>query len=235
MPKGYKIDPSGITDAEFYAWRAKLAPVEVPAAPGPRQYNAESSFIGAAPPYDPAWAVTKIITNNPYCQYNSADVRAIVNLYVTYATQAGLDWWLVLCQNMHETGRLSSWWSARPRRNPAGIGVNGRISTVKPAEAGWEYHEIDKVWKKGLTFISWRQAVQVHVGHLLCYVYTDEEMSPEQLRMSAVSPNKPFIPSSYRGSTKQISGLTQRWAYSKVLPPVERQYHNRICAMANTI
>jgi hypothetical protein len=83
-------------------------------------------------------------------RYSDDEVRAILASYTTTATEAGLDPLLVVSQMVLETGNLTSHWSQRPRRNPAGIGVTG-----KPGA--------------GVSFASWDDAVHAHVGRLLAY------------------------------------------------------------------
>jgi len=58
--------------------------------------------------------------------YTTYDVGTIVARYRDLGEWAGMDWFLALAQMGHETGHMTSWWSQRPRRNPAGIGVTGR-------------------------------------------------------------------------------------------------------------
>lgn len=240
-PKGRKIDPSGISDVDFYAWRNNLTTPTAVRTIG--SYTKDTLLVGAAPAIDPAWVVDFICKNrkpvyprrNEGGDASSDNVERIVHLYAQTASSVGLDWWLVFCQMCHETGRLTSWWCSPPRRNPAGIGVTGARSDVQPPAGAWEYHEQERKWKAGYRFATWEAAVNAHVAHLLCYVYTDSEMTPELFAFSHKSPRRAFIPVTYRGSAKTIAGLTQRWAWSKVLPPEGERYHNRIVTLANSL
>ena len=57
--------------------------------------------------------------------YTGADIRWIVGRDFDVSVKAGVDPLVVIAQMDHETAHLSSYWSQRPRRNPAGIGVTG--------------------------------------------------------------------------------------------------------------
>lgn len=105
-----------------------------------------------------------------YTEHDIAEV--IVPAYFRYCVTVMLDPVLVIAQVVHETENLAAWWAARPRRNPAGIGVNGQIRASRPADAaGWEYDEGAKLWKKGKRFASWEgEAIPAHVGRLLAYL-----------------------------------------------------------------
>ena len=59
--------------------------------------------------------------------YTPFDIGVIVRAYRSIGDAAGMDWFLALAQMAHETGHLTSFWSLRPQRNPAGIGVTGEF------------------------------------------------------------------------------------------------------------
>src|SRR5690349_6362679 len=61
----------------------------------------------------------------PHGAYSADDVTRIVGLYYQTARAAGLDPLLAVAQMAEETAHLTSFWSQRPRRNFAGIGVTG--------------------------------------------------------------------------------------------------------------
>jgi len=65
------------------------------------------------------------LLGRPHGEYNEDDIRVIVRHYYNTARPVGLDPLLVVAQMALETGGLTSFWSQRPRRNPAGIGVTG--------------------------------------------------------------------------------------------------------------
>jgi hypothetical protein len=124
-------------------------------------------------------------------QITEAD--AIVHLYESVATSAGINWLLAFAQALHETGSFSSYWSQPPRRNPAGLGVTG--------EPG-----------KGLVFATWEEAINAHIGHLLCYALRDSDMNEIQLALSNKSPRKHLIAAPQRGSVKRLIDLNGKWA-----------------------
>ena len=59
-------------------------------------------------------------------------MNAIVPAYFSVCASVGMEPVMSLAQMIHETGCLTSWWSQRPRRNPAGIGVTGRTGLDQP-------------------------------------------------------------------------------------------------------
>ncbi|MDQ3092701.1 MAG: glucosaminidase domain-containing protein [Actinomycetota bacterium] len=77
--------------------------------------------------------------------YTDADIRWIVGRDFDVSVKAGVDPLVVIAQMDHETGHLSSYWSQRPRRNPAGIGVTGAPGA-------------------GVSFPRWYHSVDAHIG-----------------------------------------------------------------------
>ena len=138
--------------------------------------------------------------------YSVFDTRLITNAYQKQATALGIDWILAIAQMLHETGRLTSWWAQRPRRNPAGIGVTGDTEplyhpngkpTPKPAGA-WEKDEAHDLWRAGNAFATWEQhAIPAHLGRLLGYALEPRDMTEAQRRAygyaMAVRPLPPAI------------------------------------------
>jgi hypothetical protein len=88
--------------------------------------------------------------------YDASDRERIAWLYWDTCTVVGVDPLIAVAQMVHETANLSSWWSQRPRRNPAGIGVTG-ANDPKTGEP------------LGVRFPGWSWAVRAHVGRLLMY------------------------------------------------------------------
>ncbi len=71
----------------------------------------------------------------PHDNYTDYDIQAvIVPTYFELSLRAGIDPVLAIAQMVHETGNLTSFWSARPQRNPAGLGVNGRSQRRTPVD-----------------------------------------------------------------------------------------------------
>jgi hypothetical protein len=121
-----------------------------------------------------------------YCAASPYYVRpALLDIGRAYAERCkavGLDVWLTLGQVAHETGRLTSFWCARPRRNPAGIGVNGQKRRAPdPATPSlWHYNPDTKLYHRGYTYPRWVHdptlpgdvaAVDAHVSRLLWYAW----------------------------------------------------------------
>jgi hypothetical protein len=171
-------------------------------------YRATSGLFG--PPGATEEAVLHSILTRPTGEYTAHDLGAIIiPHYWVYCVSAGLDPVLVLAQVVYETDNFASWWAARPRRNPAGIGVNGQRTTSKPADlAYWEYNQKEARWEYGLRFSTWQDdAIPAHVGRLLAYLLPARTGSVFQRalieRALAVRP----LPAKVRGSVKQLQHL----------------------------
>ena len=99
-------------------------------------------------------------------EYTDANVGYIVRRDFDVSVRAGVDPLVVIAQMSHETGQLSSYWSQRPRRNPAGIGVTGAPGA-------------------GVSFPSWYDSVDAHVGRLLAYALPKGAGTAKQKRLIA--------------------------------------------------
>lgn len=107
--------------------------------------------------------------------YTSADIRLVIlPAYWSWCEQAGVDPCIAIAQMCHETDHLRSFWSARPQRNPAGIGVTGQSSVTRPSNAdGWAYNPDRRRWERGISFPTWaNHSVPAHVGRLVAYATT---------------------------------------------------------------
>jgi len=124
--------------------------------------------------------------------YTNSDVRWLVGRYFDVSVEAGVDPLVVIAQMDHETAHLSSYWSQRPRRNPAGIGVTG-----EPGE--------------GVSFPRWSYSVDAHVGRLLAYALPRGAGTTRQKTLIARALSWRSLPDSYRGSARTIYGLQRRW------------------------
>lgn len=118
------------------------------------------------------------------------DVATIFGLYWQYAPSVGVDPFLAACQCVFETDALRSQWAARPKRNPAGLGVRQ---------------------EGGLSFATWEAAVQAHIGQLLALALRDEEASDAQRAMMQRNPRHAQIGAEQRGTAKIIAGLDGVW------------------------
>jgi hypothetical protein len=179
--------------------------------------------------------------------YDAESVRAICAAYRDTCGRVGVDWFLALAQVVHETAGLSSWWSRRPRRNPAGIGVTGETRQSRPKDGTWQYDDRFRIWRRGNAFAEWfntterTSAIEAHVGRLLAYALTDADtehrvdlpegiriMRSEQRRLIAEALQVRPLPEEYRGVAPTIGGLSTRWAPGAT-------YADRVVAIANEI
>jgi hypothetical protein len=150
----------------------------------------------------------------PNTGYTPDDCAVIVSAYQQQGDAVGMDWFLALAQMSVETGGLTSWWSQRPQRNPAGIGVTGQVqpgTPDAPPGPGWTWH--DTQWEEGWSFPTWvDDAVPAHLGRLLAYAITDDQATPAQLQVINRALSFRPLPQSYRGVAPTIDGLNGRWA-----------------------
>jgi hypothetical protein len=146
-----------------------------------------------APPRVTEGQVVRYLVPKYNGRYTDADVRWIVARYFDVAPKVGIDPLVAIAQMDHETAHLSSYWSQRPRRNPAGIGVTGAPGA-------------------GVSFPRWSDSVDAHVGRLLAYALPKGTGSAEQKRLIARALSWRPLPDSYRGSARTIYGLQGRWA-----------------------
>jgi hypothetical protein len=142
-------------------------------------------------------------------EYTDDDVRSILKRYVTTCKAAGVDPLLVVSQLVLETSNLDSFWSQRPRRNPAGIGVTGEPGV-------------------GLSFSSWDQSVHAHVGRLLAYTIPKGGGNEVQRELIDEALGFRALPDSRRGSAPTIRGLAGTWA-------ADLDYADKIMRLANEI
>jgi hypothetical protein len=152
----------------------------------------QTSKLLAAPRGDAGDAFA-FIDRHPNGDYESGAVRGIVDRYWDTCTAVGLDPFFVVVQLSLETGFLSSFWSQRPRRNPAGIGVTGA-----PGE--------------GVKFASWDKAVRAHTGRLLAYAIDAGHGTAAQRALISEALHVRTLPSNRRGVAPTLRGLEGTWA-----------------------
>ncbi len=146
--------------------------------------------------------------------YSYDDVLSIVKAYEQVGTSVGVDWFLAIAQMAHETGYMTSFWSARPQRNPAGLGVDGKSSATDPNQPGWVFNSQRNMWEKGLSFASWEEeAVPAHIGRLLAYALRDDQATPAQKALIDKALSYRALPSNLRGIAPTVTGLNGRWAF----------------------
>lgn len=147
-------------------------------------------ILGAASGFQEQ-AVAYIRSRLPATSEYLNDIELIMSYYWTYAPMVGVDPFLAAGQCIFETDALRSQWAARPRRNPAGLGVRQ---------------------EGGLIFDTWDLAVQAHIGQLLAFALREEEANDAQRQMMHSNPRYMHIGAEMRGSTKTLAGLNNRWA-----------------------
>lgn len=160
----------------------------------------EQAFAWLAPRADPS--------------YSDDAIWEIVQAYRNIGANVGLDWFVAIAQMAHETGHLTSFWSQRPQRNPAGIGVTGVGQADPPADTnGWAYNTQRNRWERGLSFGSWAgEAIPAHLGRLLAYALRDDQANPAQLSLIQYALSKRGITDTKRGVATTWIGLNGRWA-----------------------
>ena len=190
-------------------------------------YSPKSALLAPTPPGLATRAAQAILTR-PHGAYTDHDIAAvIVPAYIAQCAAVGLDAAIVLAQLIHETGSLTSWWSQRPRRNPAGIGVTGRTMAGQPRSLDWAKRD-DGVWAEGVSFESWNgAAIPAHLGRLLAYAVTDAAANDAQRQLIEYAMLIRPLPASYRGVAPTITGLNGRWAVPG------KDYGQRIATVAN--
>lgn len=161
-------------------------------------------------------AVLRYLSATSDVSYTRTDHTLIVDTYLRVGTTLGIDWFMAVIQMCHETGGLSSWWSLRPRRNPAGLGVTGaQIPHQEPGpdRRTWQWDGQRNVWKQGLAFVTWdRHAIPAHLGRLLAYALYDDEVTEVQRTAITVATTLRPVPASIRGHIRTWEGLTGTWA-----------------------
>jgi Mannosyl-glycoprotein endo-beta-N-acetylglucosaminidase len=150
-------------------------------------------------------------------QYTEGDIRnVIVPAYFSEGAKAGVDPTVAIAQMIHETGYLSSFWSIRPRRNPAGIGVTGQTAKTLPKDASfweWSYDEAAKLWKKGLRFEKWDTgSVPAHISRLLGYATKVTDRTEAQKAYVLAHTGKRPLPARVVGCAPTLAGLEGTWA-----------------------
>jgi hypothetical protein len=145
--------------------------------------------------------------------YTYNDVLSIVQAYERVGNSVGVDWFLAVAQMAHETGYMTSFWSARPQRNPAGLGVDGSSTPNNPNVPGWAFNTQRNQWEKGLSFASWEdEAIPAHIGRMLAYAMTDAQATPAQKAMIDTALAFRPLPAHLRGVAPTIVGMNGRWA-----------------------
>jgi hypothetical protein len=162
-----------------------------------------------APSRAPAAQAESYLLARAHGGYSDADVRSIVADYYATATAVGLDPLLALAQMAEETAHLTSFWSQRPRRNLAGIGVTG-----KPGE--------------GLSFPDLKTAADAHAGRLLAYALPVDAGNEAQNQLIKEALSFRMLPDRLRGAAPTLRGLAGTWAH-------DPHYADKVAGVANDI
>jgi hypothetical protein len=142
-------------------------------------------------------------------EYTSGDVRSILADYCRFGCSVGVDPLVSIAQLTLETAWLTSWWAARPRRNPAGIGVTGAPGA-------------------GVSFPTWQHAVRAHVGRLAAYAIPVGAGTPEQEELITEALKWRALPDANRGRVHTMADLAGRWAADPL-------YGDSLARVANVI
>ncbi|HEV8220322.1 MAG TPA: N-acetylmuramoyl-L-alanine amidase [Streptosporangiaceae bacterium] len=162
-----------------------------------------------AGPRAPAHQAREFLLGKSHGDYTNHDVEVIVDGYYATAIAVGLDPLLVVAQMSEETGHLTSFWSQRPRRNFAGIGVTG--------EEG-----------KGNKFPSLTAGIRAHTGRLLAYVLPAGAANPAQAALITEALEARDLPADRRGIAPTLAGLSGKWA-------TDKHYAAKVVSVANQI
>jgi hypothetical protein len=223
--KNNKTDPRGITTLDIFKF-LDAPPVVDPDAP---RLTAMTPILGPTMG-NPEQAAAFLTKHGSDPSYTPNDHKIIAHAYWSEAALVGINPVMVFAQMLHETGYLTSWWSMRPRRNPAGIGVTGETSRTKIKPGGdWQMDDRSKLWKKGCAFANWQDAVDAHLGHLILYAVVPSERTDAQKKMVTRDPRAPIFPIQYRGIAPTWIELNGRYAVPGTT------YAQKIFEIANAI
>lgn len=233
QPPGRKSDPLGF-DVTLLRPR-----------PSPPTYTEHSPILGAPlanqtsviAAIQLAHAERRMQRQRPQPKYpDVTSLMLIIGGYFDVCAPVGINTDLAIAQMLHETDWLCSDWCDRPRRNPAGIGVNGNKQRQAPDDpTGWALLP-DGLWHEGLSFPNWYASVPAHVGRLVAYALAPEARSEAQAVLAAHALAYRPLPLDTQGSAPTLKPL------GKVHNPSGRGwaqpgavYGAKIATIANTL
>jgi hypothetical protein len=191
--------------------RTLLAPLvaaaPVPPSPPTEAITADAPIIGPASctqAQATAYALSLLHPN-----YTSADISlTIIPGYWSICTAVDANPAVGIAQLLQE-GAMLSFWGARPRRNPAGIGVDGTTTLHHPAgDDDWAYNPVSGLWEHGNSFPSWvGHAIPAQVGRLLAYALTDDQASEAQQALIRTALSVRPLSRAARGSAPTLQPL----------------------------
>lgn len=190
-------------------------------------YTADSPILGTDP--TSLDRIASVILSRPTGEYTERDLRtSIIPAYLSLCAPVGVNPVLAIAQMLHETGNLTSFWAARPRRNSAGIGVNGQVRYHEPLTPNWAKN--GNHWEMGISFKDWvKESIPAHIGRLLAYALTDEQATDNQYAVIHEALEVRPLPPSYRGCAPTIRGLNGTWAVPGLT------YATKLAAYANRL
>lgn len=169
--------------------------------------------------------------------YSYDDVAAIVDRYFSIAIGVGVDPILAIAQMCHETGYMSSWWSQRPRRNPAGIGCDGAKDAHQGDGKPGAFNPASGHWEHGLSFATWADdAIPAQIGRLLAFalpVDTGTEAQRNQITKALAYRPFPVVARGSAPTLRQLGRFHNRSGIGWADPG--RDYGAKIAAIANRI
>jgi Mannosyl-glycoprotein endo-beta-N-acetylglucosaminidase len=171
-------------------------------------YDENSPILGQSPVA--ADRIATFILARPAGEYTEKDIRGvIIPAYMRVCGEVGVNALLAVAQMIHETGNLTSFWAARPHRNPAGIGVNGQTRPDQPPSlVGWSFDPSMNLWRFGVSFATWEQdAIVAHIGRLLAYTLPRGSESAAQAALIAQALSYRPLPDKMRGSAPTLRQL----------------------------
>lgn len=175
-------------------------------APDPGAVTPDSKLLAAE--RAPEGRAQRYLLARSHGEYSEDDVRRIVHFYYITA-EVGLEPLVAVAQMAEETGHLTSFWSQRPRRNFAGIGVTG-------------------VDGEGVSFPNLHTAVRAHTGRLLAFALPSGAGTQAQAQLIEEALAFRPLPDEFRGVAPTLKGLAGTWAH-------DPQYAVKVAALANEI
>lgn len=200
-------------------------------------YTDHSPLLG--PSYGTLTQCLTAVLAAPRGSYTPADVVKIITRYFVVCGVGGVDPVLAIAQMLLETGNLTSTWSQRPRRNPAGIGVTGEYNDTGDGAllGGWAYIPDHHRWERGVSFPSWADdAIPAHVGRLLCYALPIDGGTQAQQSLIQRALSYRAFPPTLRGTAPILRPLGAAYNPAKTgwATPGE-DYGAKIATIANRI
>ena len=151
--------------------------------------------------------------DSSYIESDYRSLKTIIGAYQEIGERTGVDWFLALAQMAHETGNLRSFWSLRPRRNPAGIGCDGNPKAFDGDGKPGAFNTERQQWEHGISFETWaNDSVPAHIGRLLAYCMKDNAANDEQRKVIWQAMNYRRLPAWLRGVAIEWKDLNGKWA-----------------------